>query len=167
MGYWYQDNEERRKTLCLYYPLGAGVWGIWLSANATLQFDVELLSWSSVKDICKDGGVFKKIREKRETPKDLDEVLVKYEDGTVVRKSDGAEFHSEGQLGRRASQPLVVKGNEGGAETIEGENEGVQQKEAKFYGNMFAKLNVKVIASWREKNGLLALDVFIFLNFDF
>ncbi|KAL9666833.1 hypothetical protein QQ045_001176 [Rhodiola kirilowii] len=25
--------------------------------NATLQFDVELLSWSSVKDICKDGGV--------------------------------------------------------------------------------------------------------------
>lgn len=46
--------------------------------NATLQFDVELLSWSSVKDICKDGGVFKKILkegEKWENPKDLDEVL--------------------------------------------------------------------------------------------
>ncbi|KAH0867802.1 hypothetical protein HID58_074824 [Brassica napus] len=74
----------------------AGVWGIWLPANATLQFDVELLSWSSVKDICKDGGVFNKIREKWETPKDLDEVLVKYEskleDGTVVGKSDGVEF---------------------------------------------------------------------------
>ncbi|KAJ4838881.1 Peptidyl-prolyl cis-trans isomerase fkbp65 [Turnera subulata] len=67
--------------------------------NATLQFDVELLSWSSVKDICKDGGVIKKILaegEKWENPKDLDEVLVKFEaqleDGTVVAKSDGVEF---------------------------------------------------------------------------
>ncbi|CAN4098596.1 unnamed protein product [Withania somnifera] len=67
--------------------------------NATLQFDVELLSWVSVKDICKDGGIFKKILtegEKWENPKDLDEVLVKYEaqleNGTVVGKSDGVEF---------------------------------------------------------------------------
>ncbi|KAK1294420.1 Peptidyl-prolyl cis-trans isomerase FKBP65 [Acorus calamus] len=68
--------------------------------NATLQFDVELLSWTSVKDICKDGGLFKKILkegEKWENPKDLDEVFVKYEaqleDGTVVSKSeDGVEF---------------------------------------------------------------------------
>lgn len=46
--------------------------------NATLQFDVELLSWASVKDICKDGGIFKKILaegEKWENPKDFDEVL--------------------------------------------------------------------------------------------
>ncbi|XP_054782988.1 peptidyl-prolyl cis-trans isomerase FKBP62-like [Prosopis cineraria] len=67
--------------------------------NATLQFDVELLSWTSVKDICKDGGIFKKILtegEKWENPKDPDEVLVKYEarleDGTLVSKSDGVEF---------------------------------------------------------------------------
>ncbi|KAL5222440.1 hypothetical protein ABZP36_027153 [Zizania latifolia] len=67
--------------------------------NATLQFDVELLSWTSIKDICKDGGIFKKIlREggKWENPKDPDEVFVKYEarleDGTVVSKSEGAEF---------------------------------------------------------------------------
>ncbi|XP_007049646.2 PREDICTED: peptidyl-prolyl cis-trans isomerase FKBP62 [Theobroma cacao] len=67
--------------------------------NATLQFDVELLSWTSVKDICKDGGIFKKILiegDKWETPKDLDEVLVNYEakleDGTVVAKADGVEF---------------------------------------------------------------------------
>ncbi|CAA3001411.1 peptidyl-prolyl cis-trans isomerase FKBP62-like [Olea europaea subsp. europaea] len=67
--------------------------------NATLQFDVELLTWVSVKDICKDGGLFKKILtegEKWENPKDLDEVLVKYEaqleDGTVIAKSDGTEF---------------------------------------------------------------------------
>ncbi|XP_022760051.1 peptidyl-prolyl cis-trans isomerase FKBP62-like, partial [Durio zibethinus] len=67
--------------------------------NATLQFDVELLSWTSIKDICKDGGVFKKILiegEESENPKDLDEVLVNYEakleDGTVVAKADGVEF---------------------------------------------------------------------------
>jgi FK506-binding protein 4/5 len=67
--------------------------------SATLQFDVELLSWTSVKDICKDGGIFKKILkegEKWENPKDPDEVLVKYEarleDGTVVSKSEGVEF---------------------------------------------------------------------------
>ncbi|XP_020689609.1 70 kDa peptidyl-prolyl isomerase [Dendrobium catenatum] len=67
--------------------------------NATLKFDVELLSWSSVKDICKDGGIFKKILkegEKWENPKDLDEVLVKYEasleDGTVISKVEEAEF---------------------------------------------------------------------------
>ncbi|KAH9679939.1 peptidylprolyl isomerase [Citrus sinensis] len=67
--------------------------------NATLQFDVELLAWTSVKDICKDGGIFKKILvegEKWENPKDLDEVFVKYEarleDGTLISKSDGVEF---------------------------------------------------------------------------
>ncbi|XP_062192359.1 70 kDa peptidyl-prolyl isomerase-like [Phragmites australis] len=67
--------------------------------NATLRFDVELLSWTSVRDICKDGGIFKKILkegEKWENPKDPDEVLVKYEarleDGTVVSKSEGVEF---------------------------------------------------------------------------
>lgn len=67
--------------------------------KATLQFDVELLSWTNVKDICKDGGIFKKILvegEKWDNPKDLDEVLVRYEarleDGTLVSKSDGVEF---------------------------------------------------------------------------
>ncbi|XP_043708441.1 peptidyl-prolyl cis-trans isomerase FKBP62-like isoform X1 [Telopea speciosissima] len=70
-----------------------------IPANATLQFDVELLTWVSVKDICKDGGIFKKILtagEKWENPRDPDEVLVKYEarleDGTLVSKSDGVEF---------------------------------------------------------------------------
>ncbi|KAF5954610.1 hypothetical protein HYC85_007466 [Camellia sinensis] len=53
----------------------------------------------SIKDICKDGGIFKKILakgEKWENPKDPDEVLVKYEarleDGTSIVKSDGVEF---------------------------------------------------------------------------
>ncbi|OIW19154.1 hypothetical protein TanjilG_21010 [Lupinus angustifolius] len=70
--------------------------------NATLQFDVELLSWTSEKDICKDGGILKKIvteGEKWDNPKDMDEVFVKYvarlEDGTVISKSDGVEFTVE------------------------------------------------------------------------
>ncbi|KAM0875489.1 hypothetical protein ACQ4PT_036769 [Festuca glaucescens] len=82
-----------------------------IPANATLQFDVELLSWTSVRDICKDGGIFKKIlkeREKWENPKDPDEVLVKYEarleDGIVVSKSEGVEFTVKddgfGEMGR-------------------------------------------------------------------
>lgn len=74
--------------------------------NATLQFDVELLTWVSVKDICKDGGIFKKILkegEKWENPKDLDEVLVNYEvqleDGTLIAKSNAVEFTvQEGHL---------------------------------------------------------------------
>ncbi|XP_059632083.1 peptidyl-prolyl cis-trans isomerase FKBP62-like [Cornus florida] len=67
--------------------------------NATLQFDVELLSWSSVKDICKDGGIIKKILtegENWQNPNDPDEVFVKYEarleDGSMVSKSEGVEF---------------------------------------------------------------------------
>lgn len=70
-----------------------------IPSNATLQFEVELLSWISVKDICKDGGIFKKILTEGEgwqNPKDLDEVIVKYEarleDGSLVSKSDGVEF---------------------------------------------------------------------------
>lgn len=49
--------------------------------KATLQFDVELLSWTSVNDISKDGGIIKKILkegEKWENPKDLDEVIGKF-----------------------------------------------------------------------------------------
>ncbi|ONH92763.1 hypothetical protein PRUPE_8G194100 [Prunus persica] len=67
--------------------------------KATLQFDVELLSWTSVNDISKDGGIIKKILkegEKWENPKDLDEVIVNFEarldDGKVVEKSDRVEF---------------------------------------------------------------------------
>ncbi|KAL9237859.1 hypothetical protein vseg_012357 [Gypsophila vaccaria] len=67
--------------------------------NATLKFEVELLSWTSIKDICKDGGIFKTVLVKGDgwqNPKDADEVLVnfeaKLEDGTLISKSDGVEF---------------------------------------------------------------------------
>ncbi|GJR78662.1 FKBP-type peptidyl-prolyl cis-trans isomerase domain-containing protein [Tanacetum coccineum] len=67
--------------------------------NSTLQFEIELLSWTKVKDICKDGGILKTILTEGEgwqTPKDPDEVLVKYEarleDGSLVTKSEEVEF---------------------------------------------------------------------------
>lgn len=70
-----------------------------IPGNATLQFEVELISWASVRDICKDGGIFKKVLSKGEgwqNPKDMDEVYVKFEvqleDGTVVSKVDGVDF---------------------------------------------------------------------------
>ncbi|CAH2080423.1 unnamed protein product [Thlaspi arvense] len=82
--------------------------------NATLQFDVELISWTSVKDICKDGGITKRILKEGEqwqNPKDMDEVFVKYvawlEDGSLISKSDGVEFtvrdDAFGEMGKLAS----------------------------------------------------------------
>ncbi|XP_027173495.1 70 kDa peptidyl-prolyl isomerase-like isoform X1 [Coffea eugenioides] len=62
---------------------------------ATLIFDIEMVSWYSIRDITGDGGILKKIMREGEgwaTPKDADEVLVKYvastEDGIIVSKSD-------------------------------------------------------------------------------
>ncbi|KAM1764690.1 hypothetical protein ACFX11_003913 [Malus domestica] len=67
--------------------------------SATLQFDVELLSWTSINDISKDGGIIKKILkegEKWENPKDLDEVIVNFEaqleDKALVAKYQAVEF---------------------------------------------------------------------------
>eukprot|EP01018_Ginkgo_biloba_P028697 Gb_34258 [translate_table: standard] len=45
--------------------------------NATVQFDVELISWTNLVNVCNDGGILKQIvsqGEKYEKPKDLDEV---------------------------------------------------------------------------------------------
>ncbi|MCL7041386.1 hypothetical protein MKW94_030509 [Papaver nudicaule] len=69
--------------------------------NATLIFDVELLSWTSIRDLTNDGGILKKILRDGEgwaTPKHADEVLVKYEarleDQTLISKSEeGVEFY--------------------------------------------------------------------------
>ena len=50
--------------------------------NSVVQFEVELVSWISVVDVSKDGGIVKKIIErgkKNEQPGDLDEVL-----GTLI-----------------------------------------------------------------------------------
>ncbi|XP_060199316.1 peptidyl-prolyl cis-trans isomerase FKBP62-like isoform X1 [Lycium barbarum] len=73
-----------------------------VSWNSVVQYEVELISWIRVVDICKDGGIIKKIMEKGELigpPGDLDEVLVRYEvrqlDGVTVAKTPehGEEFY--------------------------------------------------------------------------
>ncbi|XP_021852701.2 peptidyl-prolyl cis-trans isomerase FKBP65 isoform X2 [Spinacia oleracea] len=68
--------------------------------HSTVIFDVEMISWSTIRDITGDGGVLKKIIVEGEgwaTPKDIDEVSVKYEakleNGTIVSESEGLEFH--------------------------------------------------------------------------
>uniref|UniRef100_A0A5B7C990 peptidylprolyl isomerase n=1 Tax=Davidia involucrata TaxID=16924 RepID=A0A5B7C990_DAVIN len=70
--------------------------------NSIIQFEVELMSWITVVDVCKDGGIIKKIMENGEQtgqPGDLDEVLVKYQvmlaDGAIVAKTleGGVEFY--------------------------------------------------------------------------
>ncbi|KAF5740604.1 FKBP-type peptidyl-prolyl cis-trans isomerase family protein [Tripterygium wilfordii] len=64
--------------------------------DAFVLFEVELVSWITVVDICKDGGIIKKIMEKgdrNKQPSDLDEVIVKYQvalvDSTIVAKTPG------------------------------------------------------------------------------
>lgn len=63
-----------------------------IPGNATLDFEVELLSWNSVKDITpnKDGGIIKTILTEGQdwaSPKNEDEVLVQY----VITNQDGTE----------------------------------------------------------------------------
>lgn len=48
--------------------------------NSTLVFDIELLSWNTIRDITEDGGILKKIVDEGEgwaTPKEFDEVVGK------------------------------------------------------------------------------------------
>ncbi|PON78932.1 Peptidyl-prolyl cis-trans isomerase, FKBP-type [Parasponia andersonii] len=68
--------------------------------NATLIFDIEMISWSIIRDVTGDGGILKKITREGDgwaTPRDGDEVLVKYEvtleNGSVISKSEGDEFY--------------------------------------------------------------------------
>ncbi|KAJ4706723.1 Peptidylprolyl isomerase [Melia azedarach] len=68
--------------------------------NSSLVFDIELLSWNTIRDITGDGGILKKIIKEGEgwaTPRVNDEVLVKYEarlqNGAPVSESkQGVEF---------------------------------------------------------------------------
>ncbi|THU68485.1 hypothetical protein C4D60_Mb08t04380 [Musa balbisiana] len=86
--------------------------------DADMQFEVELLSWLTVMDICKDGGIVKKVLsggDDRQTG-DLDEVTVKYQvrllDGTIVAQTPegGFEFcvnqDAFGEAGREAISGL-------------------------------------------------------------
>ncbi|KAH0468535.1 hypothetical protein IEQ34_003568 [Dendrobium chrysotoxum] len=72
-----------------------------VSSISIRQFKVELVSWLTVVDICKDRGIIKKVLSSGDDMQtgDLDEVKVKYElrllDGTVVAKTPegGLQFY--------------------------------------------------------------------------
>ncbi|WJX83517.1 peptidylprolyl isomerase [Trifolium repens] len=74
--------------------------------NATLIFEIEMLCWSTIRDLTGDGGIMKKTIKEGEgwaTPKELDEVLVKYEarleNGMPIKSDKGVEFNvSDGYL---------------------------------------------------------------------
>ncbi|XP_057776539.1 70 kDa peptidyl-prolyl isomerase-like isoform X2 [Salvia miltiorrhiza] len=65
-------------SFMLHPELAYGVSGTTgVPSNSIVQFEVELLSWITVVDICKDGGIIKKILETGEQigpPGELDEV---------------------------------------------------------------------------------------------
>ncbi|XP_065881979.1 70 kDa peptidyl-prolyl isomerase-like isoform X2 [Euphorbia lathyris] len=104
--------------------LGYGVAGRnGVPPNSVVLFEVELISWITVVDVSKDGGIVKKIMEKghkMESPGDLDEVLVKYKvaiaDGTVIANTPegGVEFHvNDGHLCPALPKAiLTMKGGE-------------------------------------------------------
>ncbi|KAK1432327.1 hypothetical protein QVD17_09222 [Tagetes erecta] len=83
--------------------LGFGDMGIdGVPPNSVIQFEIELLSWIRVVDVCKDGGIVKRVVKKGEQtgqPSDLDEVKVRYVvmllDGVTVAESpkEGVEFY--------------------------------------------------------------------------
>ncbi|KAG6660755.1 70 kDa peptidyl-prolyl isomerase-like [Carya illinoinensis] len=63
--------------------------------NSTLIFYIEMLSWTTIRDITGDGGILKKITKEGEgwaTPREADQVLVA---NNVKRLAEGASFIKE------------------------------------------------------------------------
>ncbi|MCL7044995.1 hypothetical protein MKW94_009236, partial [Papaver nudicaule] len=96
-----KKGEVSLFTLPFDHCNGKTINGKEIPPNCDIRYEVELVSWITVVDICKDGGIIKRILEKserNEQPGDLDDVLVKYsvmlDDGSVVAKTpeEGVEF---------------------------------------------------------------------------
>jgi len=76
-----KKGEKALVTIKPEYGYGAAGSPPKIPANATLQFEIELLSWNSEEDLTKDGGVLKKILKEGEgwaKPKEDEPVTVNY-----------------------------------------------------------------------------------------
>lgn len=94
-----KKGERSMLTIESQYAYGDAGAGESIPPNSTLNFDVELLSWKSVKDITGDGGVIKTVVAEGkgyEKPQGPDEVLVNYTvkaGGEVVEQTkEGGEY---------------------------------------------------------------------------
>jgi len=95
-------GERSKFVLSSEYAYGARGHPPTIPADASLVFDVELLSWKSINDLCGDGGVVKTVISKGEgyeKPGLEDEVLARYvvvsaddETKEIVRSSDEGEY---------------------------------------------------------------------------
>ncbi|KAD4585046.1 hypothetical protein E3N88_22647 [Mikania micrantha] len=77
----------------------------------SVKFYVEFLSCVTVKDICKDGGKFKKIVkevEKWENPKDLDEITKRTT--YVLANKESPPITNHPRRNARVTHPIYIKG---------------------------------------------------------
>lgn len=90
-----RKGEQAIFTISPDYAYGKGGQPPAIPPDTKLTFDIELLSWCSVKDVTRDGGVMKKVvREGKswERPKEADEVkgevLISYKYCTFLEPCD-------------------------------------------------------------------------------
>ncbi|KAL1823273.1 hypothetical protein ACET3Z_010051 [Daucus carota] len=152
-----KKGERALFTLPPELAYGEGTNGV--PPNSVINFQVELISWITVIDVSKDGGIIKRVLVKGEQtgkPSDLDEVLVKYAvmlaDGTLLAKTpeEGVEFYlNDGHFCPALSKAIKTM-NRG-----EKVNLAVQPNYAYQLGSMNSDQNSHAI----PKNTVLSIDM--------